>query len=80
METKEILSITCGSGFTAQSENRFCSGRVVFAAETGVDIASQRTTRDKKQQINRYRLKKNPASNLHPLQAIVAARILTAVL
>ena len=78
METKKTLTLTFGSGFTAQSGNRFFSGRVAFAAETGVDIANQRTTGNKKQQRIRYHLK-NPAPNLHPLQAVVGARILTAM-
>jgi hypothetical protein len=79
LETKKTLTLTFGSGFTAQTENRFFSGRVAFAAETGVDIANQRTTGNKKQQRIRYHLK-NPAPNLHPLQDAVAARIVTAVL
>jgi hypothetical protein len=57
----------------------FFSGRVAFAAETGVDIANQRTTGNKKQHRIRYHLK-NPAPNLHPIHAVVGARILTAVL
>lgn len=77
METKKTLTLTFGSDFTAQSENRFFSGRVAFAAETGVDIANQRKTVNKKEQRIRYHLK-NPAPNLHPLQAVVGARILKA--
>lgn len=79
METKKTLTLTFGSGFTAQSENRFFSGRVAFAAETGVDIANQRTTWNKKQHRIRYHLK-NPGRNLHQLHAVIVARILIAVL
>ena len=79
METKQILTVTFGSGSTAKSENRFFSGRVAFAVETGVDIANQRTTGNKKQQRIRYHLK-NPAPNLHPLYAVVGAGVETAVL
>jgi hypothetical protein len=79
LETKKTLTLTFGSGFTAQSENRFFSGRVAFAAETGVDIANQRATWNKKQHRIRYNLK-YPSPNLHPLQAVLVARVLTAVL